>query len=100
MLYSATTTKTTISLTSTTTLSNPSPPNLTHLGTLELPGDVGHDVDGVGAADSDAESAESAAVRRVRVGADHQQARERVVLQDYLTPAERRELRRDSEYGV
>jgi len=55
-----------------------------HLGTLELPRDVGHDVDGVGAADADAEAAEAAAVGRVRVGADHQQAGERVVLQNDL----------------
>lgn len=51
-----------------------------HLRALELPGDVGHDIDGVSTADTDAHTAETAAVGRVRVSADHEQARVNVVL--------------------
>ena len=55
-----------------------------HVRALELPRDVGHHVDGIGTAHTDAQATETAAVRRVRVGTDHQQTRERVVLQNNL----------------
>ena len=52
--------------------------------TLQFPRYVGHHVNGVGAAHADAEAAQTAAVWRVRIGADHQQAGESVVLEDDL----------------
>ena len=57
-----------------------------------------HHVDGVGAADADRDHAEPAGVRRVRVGADHHPARERVVLEhdlvdDPASPASRSRCR-------
>lgn len=54
------------------------------LGALELPGNVGHDVHGVSTADADGHHAETAGVGRVRVGADHQEARDGIVLEDDL----------------
>eukprot|EP00053_Salpingoeca_punica_P020385 m.211399 g.211399 ORF g.211399 m.211399 type:complete len:843 (+) comp18318_c0_seq1:197-2725(+) len=54
------------------------------LGALELPGQASHHVDGVSAADADAEAAEAAAVRGVAVCADDEGAGEGVVLQDDL----------------
>ncbi|RNA19499.1 aconitate mitochondrial precursor [Brachionus plicatilis] len=51
-----------------------------HFGTLELPGQTGHHVDSVGASHADAQAAEAAAIRGVRVGADQQDAWEGVVL--------------------
>ena len=53
-------------------------------GTFQLPRYVGHHVHGVGATHADAKAAEAAAVGRVRVGTDHQQAWESVVLEDDL----------------
>ena len=55
-----------------------------HARRLELPREIGHHVDRVGAADADRARAEAAAVGRVRVGADHQEAGEGVVLEDDL----------------
>ena len=55
-----------------------------YLGALQLPGDIGHHVDGIGAAHADAQAAQTSSVGRVRVGADHQKAGERVVLQNNL----------------
>lgn len=49
-----------------------------------LPWNICHDIDGIGATDTNAQAAQAAAVRRMRVGADHHQAGERVVLQDNL----------------
>lgn len=43
-----------------------------HLRALELPRDVRHNVDGIGAADADAQATKTAAIRRVRIGTDHQ----------------------------
>ncbi len=50
-------------------------------GRLELPRSPDQGLDGIGAADADGYGAEAAGVRRVAVGAEHQQAREGVVLQ-------------------
>lgn len=50
------------------------------LGALELPRNVGHDIDGISAADTNADTAQTAAVGRVRVSANHQQTRVNVVL--------------------
>ena len=55
-----------------------------HLGALELPRQASHHVHGVRAAHADAQAAETAAVGRVRVRADEQHARKRVVLQNNL----------------
>ena len=49
-----------------------------------LPGEAGHHVHRVGAADAGGEHAEAAGVRRVGVGADHHAAGEGVVLQHDL----------------
>ena len=49
-----------------------------------LPRQPGHDLAAVHAADPDGQHAEAAPVRGVGVGADHEAARERVVLQDDL----------------
>jgi hypothetical protein len=46
---------------------------IAHLGTLELPGDVGHDVHSVGAAHTDTEAAQPPTVGGVRVRTHHQQ---------------------------
>ncbi len=61
-----------------------STPSGTHLGGLELPRDARHDIHCVCAAHTDRAHAEAPAVGRVAVRADHQPARERVVLQDDL----------------
>lgn len=55
-----------------------------HLRALELPRDVRHNVDGIGATDADAQATKTAAIRRVRIGTDHQQTREGIVLEDDL----------------
>ena len=57
-----------------------------------LPREAGHHVDRVGAADADRAHAEPARVRRVRVGADHQPAGERVVLEHDLVDDARARL--------
>ena len=49
-----------------------------------LPRQPGHDLAAVDAADADGQHAEPAPVRGVGVGADHEAARERVVLQHHL----------------
>ena len=49
-----------------------------------LPGQSGDDLDGIGAAHSDGAGAETAGVRRVRVGADDQLAGEGVLFQHHL----------------
>lgn len=54
------------------------------LRALELPGDVGHNVDGVGTTDTDSNHTETTSVRGVRVGTDHETTRESVVLEDDL----------------
>ena len=53
-------------------------------GIQHLPGQPRHRLHGVRAADADRARAEAAGVRRVRVGADDQRARESVLLQDDL----------------
>lgn len=55
-----------------------------HFGTLQLPWNVCHHVNRVGTTDADAQTAQSSAVGGVRIGTDHQQARERVILEDDL----------------
>lgn len=50
------------------------------LGALELPGDARHHVHGISAADANADTAEAAAVGRVRVRTNHQKARVHIVL--------------------
>ncbi len=57
---------------------------ISHLRTLQFPGNSRHHIDCVCAADADAEAAEAAAVRGVTVRADHEQPRECVVLQQNL----------------
>ena len=54
------------------------------VGRLELPRQVGHDVDRIGTTDADRTHAEATGVRRVAVGTDHQATGERVVLEDDL----------------
>ncbi len=54
------------------------------LGPLDVPGEAGHHVDGIGATDADGDHAEAAGVGRVAVGADHHAAGERVVLEHDL----------------
>jgi hypothetical protein len=53
-------------------------------GIEDLPGQPGHDLDGIRAADADRAGAEAAGVGRVRVGADDQLARKRVLLENDL----------------
>lgn len=55
-----------------------------HFGAFQLPRYVGHHVHGVSATYTDAETAQTAAVRRVGVGADHQQTWKCVILEDDL----------------
>lgn len=55
-----------------------------YLRALEFPRDVGHDVDCVSTADTDAETSEAAAVGGVRVGTDDEEAGESVVFEDDL----------------
>ena len=55
-----------------------------HLWAFQLPWEIGHDVDGIGTADTNAQTAESATVRRVTVRADQEEAGERVVLEHDL----------------
>ena len=45
-----------------------------HLGALDLPGDVRHHVHGVSAAHTATETAETSAIRAVKVNADHQES--------------------------
>jgi len=54
------------------------------LGALELPGNAGHDINGVSTSDTNGNHAEAAGVRGVGVGADHHQSRDCIVLQDNL----------------
>ena len=54
------------------------------LGPADVPGEAGHDVDGVGTANADRDHAEPAGVRGVAVGAEHHAAREGVVLEHDL----------------
>ena len=69
-------------------------------GVQELPGQAGHDLDGICAADADGAGAEAAGVGCVGVGADDHRAGEGVVLEDDLVdyagaraPESRAELR-------
>lgn len=55
-----------------------------HLGAFQLPRYVGHHVHGVSATYTDAETAQTASVGRVGVGADHQQTWKCVILEDDL----------------
>ncbi len=59
-------------------------PDADDVRVLDLPGEPGHDVHGVGAADSGSEHSEAAGVRRMGIGADHHAAGKRIVLQDDL----------------
>jgi hypothetical protein len=43
-----------------------------NFGTFQLPRDVGHDIDGIGATNTDAQTAQTAAIRCVTVGANKQ----------------------------
>lgn len=54
------------------------------LGALELPRDVGHNVDGIGSSDSTGDHTETSGVGGVRVGSDHHSSGEGVVLEDDL----------------
>lgn len=55
-----------------------------HFGAFQLPRYVGHHVYGVSATYTDAETAQTSAIRRVGVGADHQQTWKCVILEDDL----------------
>ena len=55
-----------------------------HLGRLELPGQAGHDVHRVCPTHADCTGAQATSIGRVRVRANHQAAREGVVLQNDL----------------
>jgi hypothetical protein len=54
------------------------------LGALQLPRDIGHDIDSISTANTTSDHAETTSVGGVRVGTDHQTARERVVFEDNL----------------
>jgi hypothetical protein len=54
------------------------------LGGLQLPRNTGHDVDSVGSSDTTGDHTETSSVRSVRVGSDHHETRESVVLEDDL----------------
>ena len=54
------------------------------LGALELPGNVGHDIDGISTTHTDAHAAKATAVGGVAVSADQQHTGVRVVLEDDL----------------
>lgn len=55
-----------------------------NIGSLEFPREVGHDVDGIGTADTNSSHAETTAVGGVGVSADEKTTRESIVLQDDL----------------
>jgi hypothetical protein len=59
-------------------------PDTDNLGTLELPRDVGHDIDSVSSSDSARDHTETSSVRGVRIGSDHHSSGEGVVLEDDL----------------
>ena len=54
------------------------------LGGLELPRDVGHDIDSVGSSNTTGDHTETSGVGGVRVGSDHHETWEGVVLEDDL----------------
>ena len=54
------------------------------LGALELPWNVGHDVDSVGTTNTTCNHAETTSVGGVRVGTNHKSTGEGIVLQDDL----------------
>ena len=54
------------------------------LGGLELPGEVGHDVDGIGTTDTDGAHTETTSVGGVRVGTDEETTGEGIVLEEDL----------------
>lgn len=58
--------------------------NTDDLGTLELPWNTSHDIDGVGTTDTTSNHTQTTGVRRVRVRSDHQSTGECVVLEDNL----------------
>lgn len=66
--------------------------NTNDLGALELPREVGHDVDRIGTADTDGNHAETTGVGSVRVGTDHHTTGESVVLQHDLVDDTRARL--------
>jgi hypothetical protein len=55
-----------------------------NLGALQLPGKTGHDVDGIGTTDTTGDHTETSGVGGVRVGTDHHQTGNSVVLEDDL----------------
>ena len=55
-----------------------------YLWAFEFPRQPRHDINGVGSTNTDAQAAQTATIGRVRVSANHQQTRERVILQDDL----------------
>lgn len=57
---------------------------IANLRTLQLPRDSSHDIDCVCSAHANTQATETAAVRRVTVSTNHEQTRERIILQDNL----------------
>jgi len=54
------------------------------IGAFQLPWDVCHNVDSIGAANTNAQTTQTATVGSVRIGTDHQQAGEGVILENNL----------------
>ena len=55
-----------------------------NLRALQLPRQVGHNIDSVGTSDTDCNHAETTSIRGMRVGSDHKTTGESVVLEDDL----------------
>ena len=55
-----------------------------NLGGLKLPGEVGHNIDGISTTDTNGGHTETTSVGSVRVSSDHETTREGVVLEDDL----------------
>jgi hypothetical protein len=54
------------------------------LGRLELPRDIGHNIDGIRTSNTTSNHTETTSVRSVRIGTDHHQSWSCVVLKDDL----------------